>query len=56
MKHEDANASHAHYKKFLISLLKLFEEKRPLLENRGAFIIRYSIRISQFDGLKFKKI
>lgn len=35
----DAKVSHAHYKKFLISLLKLFEEKRPLLENRGAFII-----------------
>lgn len=39
----DANTSHAHYKKFLISLLKLFEENRPLLENRGAFIIRYNI-------------
>lgn len=38
---KDTTTSHAHYKKFLISLLKLFEENRPLLENRGAFIIRY---------------
>lgn len=44
----DANTSHAHYKKFLINLLKLFEDKKHLLEDRGAFIIRYylnSIRL-----------
>lgn len=32
-------ASQAQYRNFLVSLLKLFEEKRSLLENRGAFII-----------------
>lgn len=37
---KDASSSHSHYKKFLNSLLRLFDEKRPLLENRGAFIIR----------------
>lgn len=37
---KDATSSHSHYKKFLNSLLRLFDEKRPLLENRGAFIIR----------------
>lgn len=28
-----------HYRNFLVRLLKLFEEKRALLENRGTFII-----------------
>lgn len=31
--------SQIQYRNFLVSLLKLFEEKRSLLENRGAFII-----------------
>lgn len=42
---KDAKKSHSHYKKFLISLLKLFEEKRSLLENRGAFIIRFNTSV-----------
>lgn len=33
------HASQTQYRNFLVSLLKLFEEKRSLLENRGAFII-----------------
>lgn len=40
---KDASSSHSHYKKFLNSLLRLFDEKRPLLENRGAFIIRWEV-------------
>lgn len=33
------HVSQTQYRNFLVSLLKLFEEKRSLLENRGAFII-----------------
>lgn len=29
-----------HYRKFLISLLSLFRDAKPFLDNRGAFIIR----------------
>lgn len=36
----DTKTSHSHYKEFLFSLMELFKEKRSLLENRGAFIIR----------------
>lgn len=35
----DSGANQVHYRNFLVRLLKLFEEKRVLLENRGAFII-----------------
>lgn len=38
---KDAKVSHVHYRKFLVSLLNLFNEKKTLLENRGTFIIRY---------------
>lgn len=41
----DSKTSHSHYRKFLVSLLNLFSEKKPLLENRGTFIIRYEIRL-----------
>lgn len=36
----DGNANHTHYRKFLVRLLKIFEDRRNLLDNRGAFIIR----------------
>lgn len=32
--------SQKQYRKFLVSLLTLFSEEKPFLENRGAFIIR----------------
>ncbi|KAJ6637968.1 Protein VAC14 like, partial [Pseudolycoriella hygida] len=36
----DTNINKTHYRKFLISLLNLFSEEKPFLENRGSLIIR----------------
>lgn len=36
----DTTISQAHYRKFLLSLLNLFRDAKPFLDNRGAFIIR----------------
>ncbi|XP_037026812.1 protein VAC14 homolog [Bradysia coprophila] len=37
---KDTNINKTHYRKFLISLLNLFSEEKPFLENRGSLIIR----------------
>lgn len=36
----DTNINKTNYRKFLISLLNLFSEDKPFLENRGSLIIR----------------
>lgn len=36
----DADINRTHYRKFVISLLNLFSEEKPFLENRGSLIIR----------------
>lgn len=38
---KDDKISQTQYRKFLVSLLTLFSEEKPFLENRGAFIIRF---------------
>lgn len=40
-KDKEAEFNQLQYRKFLMSLLNLFSEEKPFLENRGSLIIRY---------------
>lgn len=53
---KDDKISQTQYRKFLVSLLTLFSEEKPFLENRGAFIIRlvqFSLKQQQFFTVSF---